>query len=181
MPPATKNARISEFVHSEIGFPPPGIVGFCWLVENLLRVRYWSARASPNDLKLSDGGGLAARLLRKVCVVAAGMTGRSRSLQRMVRPLARFHSAFIDQEQIVAVIWDETNPMLFDGHPTLLLKSGQAVVIGPETARAILRPHKWLLAHGSAQPSDSRHQRRTAESPESKLSQTSEKRAEVDQ
>ena len=40
---------------------------------------------SPNDPKLSDRGGLAARLLRKVCVVAAGMTGRSGSLQRMVR------------------------------------------------------------------------------------------------
>jgi hypothetical protein len=26
MVPATKNARISEFVHSEIGFPPSGIV-----------------------------------------------------------------------------------------------------------------------------------------------------------
>jgi len=41
--------------------------------------------ATPNDLKLSDGGGLAARLLRWVCGVAAGMTDRSRSLQRMVR------------------------------------------------------------------------------------------------
>ena len=40
---------------------------------------------TANDPKLSDGGGLAARLLRWVCVVAAGMTARSRSLQRMVR------------------------------------------------------------------------------------------------
>ena len=43
--------------------------------------------ATPNDLKLSDGGGQARPLHGggKAAAEAAGVTGRSRSLQRMVR------------------------------------------------------------------------------------------------
>ena len=46
-----------------------------------------SERRTPNDPKLSDGGGLARPLHGggKAAAEAAGVTDRSRSLQRMVR------------------------------------------------------------------------------------------------
>ena len=58
--------------------------------------------ATPNDPKLSDGGGLARPLHGggKVAAEAAGVTARSRSLQRIVRPIGLASDPGIEGESL---------------------------------------------------------------------------------